>query len=874
MCVNDQKTILLVEDEAILAMGEKSTLENFGFNVIMVSSGEEAVATVAKTPAIDLILMDINLGSGIDGTEAAAAILREREIPVVFLSSHTEPEIVAKTEKITSYGYVVKGSSVTVLQASIKMAFKLFEAKKLEMEKESRMEIALEALQESEKLYRAIYDQSPIAIELYDAAGIFIHANSACLDMFGIEDMKAIQNFSLFADPNINDEQKEKLHLGETVQYQGPFDFEKVKILDLYPTSREGIIWLDVLITPLGNRADSSTGFLVQIQNITQREFAEAALRESEAKYRKLIETTNTGFVIIDQDGLVLDANPEYVRLSGHHELKEIFGRNVIEWTADSEKEKNAAAVKACLAQKSIRNLEINYVNSKGNVTPIEVNATCMELDGKIQTLTLCRDITERKQAESQGEAALEKLRESEAKYRQLVESLNEGIWMIDEKAVTTFVNPRLAKMLGYTEEEMSGRSIFSFMDEQGVQIATRGLARLQQGIKESYDFELLRKNGARIYVSLETSIITGLDGNHRGAIAGIVDITERKQMESQREAALQELKESKALIDTVVESVPLMIFLKEATDLRFVIFNRAGEELLGHDRQSLLGKNNLDLFPPEQAAHFMAKDREVLDGEAGILDIPEEPIMTAKKGQRLLHTRKVCIRGADGTTKYLLGISEDITARKEAEEEIKRQLAEKEILLREVHHRIKNNIVSIGALISMHLKAVTNPEAIAVLQDASGRVNSMGILYDKLLLTEGYKDVFVKNYVESLADTVITLFPGSARIKLDKRIADFQLDSKRLFPLGIIINELLTNKMKYAFINKDSGLIKISLKNIKNHVTLTIQDNGNELPAGFDINEVKGFGLMLVKMLCKQLVASFSIEKDEGTRCKIEFNI
>ena len=147
-------------------------------------------------------------------------------------------------------------------------------------------------------------------------------------------------------------------------------------------------------------------------------------------------------------------------------------------------------------------------------------------------------------------------------------------------------------------------------------------------------------------------------------------DIAERKRAE-------EELKESKALVDAVVENVPLMIFLKEATDLRFVIFNRAGEELLGYDRKDLLGKNNLDLFPPEQAAHFMAKDREVLDGEAGMLDIPEEPILTAKKGQRLLHTRKVCIRGADGTTKYLLGISEDITERKQAEARMAEQLDE-----------------------------------------------------------------------------------------------------------------------------------------------------------------------------------------------------
>jgi two-component system cell cycle sensor histidine kinase/response regulator CckA len=154
---------------------------------------------------------------------------------------------------------------------------------------------------------------------------------------------------------------------------------------------------------------------------------------------------------------------------------------------------------------------------------------------------------------------------------------------------------------------------------------------------------------------------IRGLLGNYR-------NITERKRAE-------RDLSESKAITEAIVEHMPLMVFLKEATDLRFVVFNRAGEELLGYDRKALLGKNNLDHFPPEQAAHFMAKDREALAAQ-GVVDIPEETIRTANRGERLLHTRKVCIRGADGKTKYLLGISEDITEHKRAETEIKNEQA------------------------------------------------------------------------------------------------------------------------------------------------------------------------------------------------------
>lgn len=149
MSQGSRKRILLVEDEAIIALGEKLQLEDYGYEVSLADSGEKAVEAVRRGPGIDLILMDINLGRGMDGTEAAEAILRERELPIVFLSSHVEREVVEKTERITSYGYVVKNSTITVLDASIKMAFKLFEARLNEAR-------ATQTARESERKHRQI----------------------------------------------------------------------------------------------------------------------------------------------------------------------------------------------------------------------------------------------------------------------------------------------------------------------------------------------------------------------------------------------------------------------------------------------------------------------------------------------------------------------------------------------------------------------------------------------------------------------------------------------------------------------------------------------------------------------------------------------
>ena len=150
--VPHNKTILLVEDEVIVALAQKLELQKLGYSIITASSGNEAITATKINSDIDLVLMDIDLGSGIDGTETAELILKERDIPVVFLSSHTEQAIVEKTEKITSYGYVVKNSSITVLDASIKMAFRLFAEKRRVLNHQEKLKRINKRLEHSQHI--------------------------------------------------------------------------------------------------------------------------------------------------------------------------------------------------------------------------------------------------------------------------------------------------------------------------------------------------------------------------------------------------------------------------------------------------------------------------------------------------------------------------------------------------------------------------------------------------------------------------------------------------------------------------------------------------------------------------------------------------
>jgi PAS domain S-box-containing protein len=409
---------------------------------------------------------------------------------------------------------------------------------------------------------------------------------------------------------------------------------------------------------------------LLAIEDITERKQLESLLIDSEQQYRRLFETASDGIVLLEKrEGKITQANPATEKLLGYTENDSI----------GNKLEDIGVVIDASDFQTTMQNLNksgiINYRNVKVETKSGHHIDTEIYLVDRAK-LVQCniRDITEHKRAQ---EALKEALRQSEEKYRWLVDNMADVITVMDMNLRFTYVSPSIKRMRGYTPEEAVAQTFEQVMTPESLQISARIIEEELQleasgtadpGRIRIVEVEQYRKDGSIVLMENHLSFMRDEAKKAVGIISVSHDITARKWAEVN-------LKESKELTEAVVENVPLMIFLKEAVDLRFVIFNRAGEELLGYDRKVLLGKNNLDLFPPEQAAHFMAKDREVLDGESDILDIPEEPILTAKKGQRLLHTRKVCIKGADGATKYLLGISEDITERKRAEEELQRTL-------------------------------------------------------------------------------------------------------------------------------------------------------------------------------------------------------
>lgn len=223
---------------------------------------------------------------------------------------------------------------------------------------------------------------------------------------------------------------------------------------------------------------------------------------------------------------------------------------------------------------------------------------------------------------------------------------------------------------------------------------------------------------------------------------------------------------------------------------------------------------------------------------------------------------------------KLLFSIIHDITERKIAEEKVATLLSEKELILREVHHRIKNNMSVMYNLLELQTDAILDESAIRSLKDAASRIKSMAMLYDKLYLGRDFHALSLDKYLPALAEEILSNFPGCEEVELICNIEPILLRQERLQPLGIITNEILTNIMKYAFPKGTKGKIQIQAFSDDKIFTLIIEDNGKGIPKTDNGFENEGFGLTLVRMLTKQLKGKLNIETgtDQGTKFHINF--
>lgn len=361
-------------------------------------------------------------------------------------------------------------------------------------------------------------------------------------------------------------------------------------------------------------------------------------------------------------------------------------------------------------------------------------------------------------------------------------------------------------------------------------------------------------------------------------------------------EASEVELNKTLALLDSVVEHIPDMIFVKDARELRFVLFNRAGERLLGYNRDELLGKNDYDFFPKEEADFFTGKDRQVLN-RGQVVEIDEEPIHT-KSGMKILHTKKIPLLNLRGEPEFLLGISEDITARKHSEETIRQkgQQLEKaqeekdqmELFAYVAAHDLRepiHKVASFGDLLSEHLPAEGPArEYLKRMQSASER---MGRLIDDLLRFSKVTKTDVKPERVRLKDIVDDVLQDVDLSEMGATVRTGNLPEIETGRVQVqeVVRNLIANALKFRSPERAPEIEIFAESSSNGSIMVTVKDNG----IGFDQSYGErifrpferlhsrrefggtGMGLAICDKIIKQIGGSISAHSSPGQGASFE---
>lgn len=391
--------------------------------------------------------------------------------------------------------------------------------------------------------------------------------------------------------------------------------------------------------------------------DITKHKKAEEALEESEKKYRNLIEITETGFLILDCQGRVIDANKEYVRLTGYKKLDEIKGRKVTEWTAKYDLERNAEEVKKCAKKRYVRNLQIDYVSKKGEITSVEINANVIKLGEKPVIISLCRDVSERKKAEE--ELLVTKF---------VFDNMADAAFWIASDGQISYINNAACNLLKYSYEEVSSMKIFDIDVNFTPETWPRRWDEMKKDKIGKTETRFVDKEGKQFPVEIHGKYIKCDGQEYLCAIAR--DITERWRIEG----ALRRAEEEKAgILDSLSEMV--VYFGK---DMRILWANKAAGASSGLSPVELLGSRCYDVW----------HNREVPCEECPVVkvfntgDYQEAEI--ALPDGRVWFARAHPVRDSEGDVSGVVEVISDITVKKRVEQERRQSLNKSRRILEE----------------------------------------------------------------------------------------------------------------------------------------------------------------------------------------------
>ena len=731
---------------------------------------------------------------------------------------------------------------------------------------------AQKSLRESEERFRLLAD---VAFEgiVFSENGKIIDANDRFVSMYGYDKREELIGKSLIEDFVVPEQQelvRKYIRLPRTDVYELKSKRKDDKIITVESRGQN--------IPYMGRNIRASV-----VYDISERKQYEIKIQQSEENYKKLIEQSPDGIFIHDEHGDVLFANPAALQIIGIETIQELNNKSIFHYVLP-EYHNEIKGRKILLQQGEQQPFsEIKIKRPDGEIIEIEAKPISINYENKTATLVVYHNLSAQRQFEkehirlriaeeanerllfeiNQKKAAEKKLEATQKYTRRLIDSSLDIIYAFDEKGIMNEFNDAAQSVFGYSADEILGKHICLLFANSAEWDNVEKKIFSGDGIFIG-EISSVKKNGKRFIAYLSASILKDEKGQTIGAMGVSRDITEQRLAEEK--VRLSEEK-YRAIYNQAFVGIAQVGLFGE-----FLQVNQKLCDMLGYTKDELCSKTFMDVTYKEDVDPSLEYKERALRRE--INNFTTEKKYVHKNGY-IIHADLTVSLVSDekGASAYFVSVLQDRTEQKETEEKIKQSLKEKEVLLKEVHHRVKNNLQVISSILNLQSSFVEDKKILNLLKESQNRIKSMAFIHESLYQTKDFSSINFYEYVVHLSQNLAHSYGANeSGIELMLNVEGSLLDLDKAIPCGLIINELVSNALKYAFPNNKKGKIYIESMIKNGTMSLVVYDNGIGLSPEIDFRNTPSLGLQLVVTLVEQIRGKISLERNKGTKYTILF--
>ena len=721
----------------------------------------------------------------------------------------------------------------------------------LELEKAKKK---LEELKGIEGKYKSLVKASPYAVTLSDLDGKITDLSRKTLKMYGYTRPEELLGKSAFELISRKDRKTAAMNMQKTLE-KGHVKNAVYTMLRKDGTHFIGELDASLIKDTKGN----PKAFVATTRDITQTRQAELALKSSEERFKSLFMLSPQAVVTVNMKGVITSCNPSTARMTGYSQ-KYLIGKNALKLRSliKTDIPRFTKILLSLTRGKVPEPFYCQYFHKDGSMGWAFVKVGLFDEEGgKKGIQAVVTDITEQKMIEKA-------LRESEEKYRKIFESLTDVYYRTDREGMVTEISPSVYSHAGWKLEEVIGHPVTDFYrDPTAREIFAKTLK--ENGNVNDYELQLLAKDGRKIEVSASSHFVFDDKGNQVGVEGVLRDISKRKQIE-------EALRESEEKYRRMVENSLQGIFIIQ--DFRLVYVNEALAHIMGYSLAELYS------LPPQKLRGLVHPDDQdmvwgrMADRMAGKYVPPRYDFKAMRKNGDTVWVEMLSGRIEFQGKPAVQGAVIDITDRRTAEEKIKHSLEEKEVMLREIHHRVKNNMQIILSLLRIQSRMVKHKGTREIFRQSQNRIRSMALIHEALYKSGDLAKIDFSDYISRMTTHLLSVYREDlGEVGVEQKTEGIFLDINKAIPCGLIVSELVSNSLKHAFPDKREGRLSIRMtQDKKGMYRLIIKDSGKGLPEDLNIRETETLGFQLVIDLVHQLRGSIDLNRREGTEFEVKF--